>query len=79
MPIHGYFTKRDDRKLTMPRADEGFPNEVGISYWGGVLNGLSSVQDAFAFEAAQLRAHNRNKWVAPKDYDPVLKAHLGIK
>jgi hypothetical protein len=32
MPIHGYFAKRDDRKLTVPRADDGAPNESGMSF-----------------------------------------------
>ena len=79
MPIHGYFSKRDRRVSTMPRADDGAPNESGISFQGDVLTGKLSVQEAFALEAARLRAHNTGKWVGPKDYDPVLKAHLGIK
>ena len=79
MSIHGYFSKRDDRKLTMPRADDGAPNESGISYQGDVLTGRLSLQDAFALQAAHLRAHNRGKWAGRDDYDPVLKFQMGIK
>ena len=63
----------------MPRADDGAPNESGISFHGDVLTGRLSVQDAFALEAARLRAHNSARWAGPQDYDPVLKSHLGIR
>lgn len=79
MPIHGYFEKRETRRLTMPRCDEGFPNEVGITYYGDILTGKISFQDALALEAARLRPFYPNNWVSPNGYDPVLKSHLGIK
>lgn len=80
MPVRGYFSKRDDRKLTMPRADEGTPDARGLALHGDILTGKLSVQEAFALEAGQ-RAQTlaRGSRVAPEDYDPVLKFHLGIK
>ena len=79
MPIHGYFEKRDRQVLMMLRADDGAPNESGISYQGDVLTGRLSVQDAFALQAARLRAHNTAKWARAEDLDPVLKSHLRIE
>ena len=80
MPISGYFSKRDDRKLTMPRADAGTSNTDGLAFHGDVLTGKLSVQETFAREAARLsQTHTPGERVAPEDYDPVLKAHLGIK
>ena len=59
MPIHGYFSKRDDRKLTMPRADEGAPNESGISYQGDVLTGRQ-LRALRTYTARQLTLTNRS-------------------
>jgi hypothetical protein len=79
MPISGYFSKRDDRKLTMPRTDEGTSNANGLAFHGDVLTGKLSVQLAFAREAGRLSQRTPGKRVAPEDYDPVLKSHLGIE
>ena len=80
MPILGYFSKRDDRKLTMPRAAEGVPGASGFAFRGDVLTGKLSVQEASAHEAARLsQTMPRGVRVAAEDYDPVLKFHLGIK
>ena len=79
MPIPGYFEKRDRRVLKMPHADDGAPNESGISFHGDVLTGKLSVQEAFALQATQLRAHNTAKWAGREDLDPVLKFHLRIE
>src|ERR1035437_6151976 len=80
MPIHGYFSKRDNRKLTVPRSGEGAPGAGGLALHGDVLTGKLSVQEAFAREAARLSQTptpgNRAK---PENYDPVLKSHLGIE
>jgi hypothetical protein len=54
MAIMVHFSKRDDRKLTMPRADEGFPDPSGFAFHGDVVTGKLSVQEAFALEAARL-------------------------
>ena len=80
MPVRGYFSKRGDRKLTMPHADGGTSNANGIAFHGDVLPGKLSVQEAFAREAARLsQILTPGKPAAAEDYDPVLKAHLGIK
>jgi hypothetical protein len=80
MPVRGYFSKRDDRKLTMPRTCGGTPNPTGLGSQGDVLTGRLSVQEAFAREAARVsRTLAPAKRVAPDDYDPVLKSHLGIE
>lgn len=80
MPVRGYFRKRDHRKLTMPRADEGTSNANGLAFHGDVLTGSLSVQEAFGWEATRLsQTLTPGKRVAAGDYDPVLKAHLGIE
>jgi hypothetical protein len=80
MPIHGYFTKRDDRKLTMPRASEGISDANGLVLHGDILTGKHSVQLAFALEAGRIsQTQARGNRAAPEDYDPVLKFHLGIE
>ena len=80
MPIRGYFSKRDDRKLSMPRVAEGTPDANGMIFHGDILTGKRSVQEAFALEAARLsQTQAPGKRVAPGDCDPVLKAHLRIK
>ena len=80
MAVLSYFSKCDDRKLTMPHADEGMSNANGMAFHGDVLTGKRSVQESFALEAAQLsQTLPRGERVAPEDYDPVLKSHLGIK
>jgi hypothetical protein len=76
--MRGYFSKRDDRKLIMPRSDEGTPDANGLALHGDILTGKLSVQEAFALQAIRL-AQTPGKCVAPEDYDPVLKSHLGIK
>ena len=80
MPVLAYFSKRDDRKLTMPRAAERVPDASGFALRGDVLTGKLSVLDAFAREAARLsQTMPRGERAAAGDYDPVLKFHLGIK
>jgi len=80
MPFRGYFSKRDDQRLTMPRAGEGAPDASGLAFHGDVLTGKLSVPEAFALGAARLSQNLApGKRVAAEDYDPVLKAHLGIK
>ena len=79
MPISGYFSKRDDRKLTMPRADAGTSNTDGLAFHGDVLTGKLSGQEAFALEAGRLSQRIPGKRGAPEGYDPVLKSHLGIE
>jgi hypothetical protein len=80
MPVRGHFSKRDDRKLTTPRSDEGTPDASRLTFHGDVLTGKLSVPEAFAREAVQLsQTLTTGQRVAPDDYDPVLKFHLGIK
>ena len=80
VPLRGYFSKRDDRKLTLPRADEGISNANGMAFHGDVLTGKLSVQETFAREAARLsQTLTPGKRVAAEDCDPVLRAHLGIE
>ena len=80
MPVRGYFSKRDDRKLTMPRTDEGTSNANGLACHGDVLTGKRSVQEAFAREAARLsQTPDPGNRADPGNYDPVLKSHLGIE
>jgi hypothetical protein len=64
----------------MPRADEGTSNADGLAFHGDVLTGKLSVQDAFALQAGRIsQTLTPGKRVAPEDYDPVLKFHLGIE
>ena len=64
----------------MPRADEGVPNASGFAFHDDVLTGKLSVQEAFALEAARLSQTTPcGVRVAAKDYDPVLRFHLGIE
>jgi hypothetical protein len=80
MPILGYFSKHDDRKLTMPRAAEDTPDARGAVLHGEVLTGKISVQDAFARETARIaQTLARGERAAGGNYDPVLKFHLGIE
>ena len=80
MAVLACFSKRDDRKLTMPRADEGVPDAGGFAFRGDILAGKRSVQDAFAHEAARLsQTTPGGARVAAEHYDPVLQFHLGIK
>jgi hypothetical protein len=80
MPLHGYFLKRDNRKLTVPRSGEGAPGAGGLALHGDVLTGKLSVQDAFAREAARLsQTPAPGNRADPGNYDPVLKSHLGIE
>lgn len=80
MAVLCYFSKRDDRKLTMPRSDEGVPDASGLAFHGDVLTGKFSVQEAFALEAARLsQTTPRGVRIAAEDCDPVLKFHLGIE
>jgi len=79
MPVRSYFSKRDDRKLTMPRADEGTSDANGLAFHGDILTGKLSVPDAFKREAARAsQPLTPGKRVGAEDYDPVLKAHLRI-
>jgi len=80
MAVLAYFSKRDDRKLTMPLADEGVTNAGGCAFHGGILTGKLSVQEAFALEKARAsQTMPRGQRVAPEDYDPVLRFHLRIE
>jgi hypothetical protein len=80
MPVHSYFSKRDDRKLTMPRASEGTADANGLVLHGDILTGKLSVQDAFAIQAGRVsQALALSKRAVPDNYDPVLKSHLGIE
>ena len=63
----------------MPRPGDGAPDERGIAFQGDVLTGRLSVQDAFALQAARLRAHNTGRCANAEDLDPVLKSHLRIE
>jgi hypothetical protein len=80
MPVRSYFSKCDDRKLTMPRTDDGTPDATGLVLHGEILTGKLSVPEAFAQEAALVfQALTPGKRVGPEDYDPVLKFHLRIE
>ena len=80
MPVLGYFSKPDTRKLTMPRAGEGTADASGLVVHGDILTGKLSVQEVFAREAARLsQTLTPAKRAGPDDFDPVLKFHLGIK
>ncbi|MGA2196646.1 MAG: hypothetical protein ABSF25_21410 [Bryobacteraceae bacterium] len=63
----------------MPRADDGAPNQSGMSFHGDVLTGRLRLQDALALQAARLRAHNTARWAGREGLDPVLKFHLRIE
>ena len=78
MPVNGYFSK--EKRITMPRADEGTADAGGLVLHGDVLTGKLSVQEALAREAARLsQTLPIGKRVGPQEFDPVLKFHLGIK
>src|ERR1035441_9717218 len=78
MAVLCYFSKRDDRKLTMPRADEGVPDASGFAFHGDVLTGKLSVQEAFALQAARLSQITlRGVRIAADDYEPALQ--VGIR
>jgi hypothetical protein len=80
MPVRGYFSKRDGRKLSISRTGEGAPNEAGLAFHGDILTGMLTVQEAFAREAAGVfRTLTPGQPVTPEGYDPVLQSHLGIK
>ena len=80
MPLHGYFSKRDDRKTAVSHHGESAPGAGGLALHGDVLTGKLSVQDAFAREAARLsQTPDPGNRAAAGDYDPVLKSHLGIE
>jgi hypothetical protein len=80
MPVRSYFSKRDDRKLTMPRADEGTSDATGVVLHGEVLTGKLSVPEAFGQVSARAsQALSPGTRVGPEDYDPVLKFHLRIE
>jgi len=79
MPILGYFSKREDRKLTMSRVDEGTPDTIGIVFHGDILTGKISLQEAFLREVARISQSHPGECADPRDYDPVLKYHLRIK
>lgn len=65
--------------ISMPRADDGAPNQSGMSFHGDVLTGRLRLQDALALQAARLRAHNTARWAGREGLDPVLKFHLRIE
>ena len=75
MSVHGYFTKRIDHDPRMPRVEEGVPDSAGISWQGDVLTGKLSVAEALRRQAPW----PRGPIVAPDQYDPVLRFHLGLK
>jgi hypothetical protein len=54
MSVSGYFSKSGS--LRMPRVLEGKPDELGIRYFGDVLTGKLSVQEAFALAARKAAA-----------------------
>jgi hypothetical protein len=77
MPVRGYFSKRDDRKLTMPRAGEGISDANGLTFHGDILTGKLSVPDAFKRDTARAsQGLTPGTRVGTEDYDPVLRAHL---
>src|ERR1035438_9119431 len=47
LPLRSYFSKRDDRILKMPRADEGRSDANKLACHGDVLTGKLSVQEIF--------------------------------
>jgi len=77
MSVCGYFNRRGPG-LRMPKS-----NALGIRYQGQVLNGNSSVDEAFAGEKHAEGLHaletalrtGVNSYVTPEDYDPVLRFH----
>ena len=75
MPIHGYFSKRKEFDLRMPRADEGCPDSAGVSWRGDVLTGKARVGEALRKQTPPAR----RSAVGPDRYDPVLCFHLGLK
>ncbi len=85
MPL-GHFIKNTP-PLQMPRTG-GKPDSTGARYEGAVLNGKVSVQEAHTKDAIQVaraqvaeklrRGDLRNCYVAPENYDPVLRFHLGV-
>ena len=78
MPVLGHFS--NEKRITMPRADEGTSDARGLVLHGDVLTGKLSVQESMAREAARLsQTLPIRKRVGPEDFDPVLKFHLGIK
>ena len=80
MPVTRHFSKRDDRALTMPNADDGVSNASGLAFHGEVLTGKLSVPDAFSRESARAsQSLTPGPRVGPQDYDPVLKSHLRIE
>jgi len=80
MPIKRYFSRRDGRRLTMPRVIQGTADANGFVPYGDVLTGKHSVQEVFAREARwSSQTRNPGTYVGPDDYDPVLQFHLRIE
>lgn len=75
MPIHGYFSKRNESDLRMPRAAGGRPDSAGVSWQGDVLAGKTSVSEALNRQAPR----PRSSVVGSDRYDPVLRFHLGLE
>lgn len=81
MSVMGYFA-RLKAELRMPKGEDS----RGIRFRGPVLSGQMSLELAQLLEAAKERqrrpvcAEKGEEWYArPDDYDPVLRAHCGMK
>ena len=46
MSVCGYFNKRSEEELRMPRREPGEPDELGIQYEGDFLTGRISLAEA---------------------------------
>ncbi len=75
MPVRGYFSKRNESDLRMPRAAGDHPDSAGVAWHGAVLTGKGSVGEALCKQAPR----PRSSVVGPDRYDPVLRFHLGLE
>ena len=84
MSVSGYFTKRRP-ELRMPRRKGRQPN--GFLPEGPVMSGQISVNQAFARDKDAQAQHTVRTYLktgigcyhSPEEYDPVLRAHLGME
>ena len=75
MPVRGYFSKRNESDLRMPRVAGDRPDSAGVSWQGDVLTGKAGVAEALHEQAPR----PRGSVVRPEQYDPVLRFHLGLE
>ena len=74
MSITGYFGRVGPVRLIRRERSDG----LGITAEGPVLQGEKTPEEARAAEAARTGGEDREFYVRPGDYDPVLRSHCGF-